>query len=234
MCTVTFIPLEGHDYILTSNRDEFTQRSAKSISNQTVNGTALIFPRDAEAGGTWIATSNQDQTICILNGAFIKHERKLPYRRSRGLMALDFFSFENSQLFVNNYLFQGMEPFTMVIPERGKLYELRWDAKTVHFKELNRDLPHIWSSATLYDDETQLKRKNWFNDWVKKHEVFSLEAIMNFHLYAGEGNPSIDINMSRGSNFRTVSITNIIRNEKQVIMKYHDLLQSNVAERLLK
>lgn len=230
MCTVTFIPQEGNDYILTSNRDEFTQRSPQRLSLQEVNHTQLLFPRDTMAGGTWIVTSNNDQTICILNGAFSNHKRTPPYRRSRGLMALDFFSFKNSNEFAHNYLFTNIEPFTMVICEGKELYELRWDGNKVHYKALNTNLPHIWSSWTLYDEIAQQKRLSWFKGWLGKNEILSLDTIMDFHQYAGEGDPFIDINMKRSDSFKTVSITNIIRQDEQITMKYHDLIRSKVLK----
>ncbi len=51
-------------------------------------------------------------------------------------MVLDFFSFEKAEDFFRNYRFQGMEPFTMVIVERGKLWELRWDETKKSIEQL--------------------------------------------------------------------------------------------------
>ncbi|MEO0339976.1 MAG: NRDE family protein, partial [Bacteroidota bacterium] len=89
MCTVTFIPQQGQDFILSSNRDEQASRSPQGLSRIDQFQKELLFPRDTEAGGTWIAASNKDQVVCLLNGAFELHHRQPPYRKSRGIMVLE-------------------------------------------------------------------------------------------------------------------------------------------------
>ena len=98
MCTVTYIPNKD-GFILTSNRDENAARSPKNITRIDQNGTELVFPRDTTAGGTWIAVSETNRMVCVLNGAFDKHKHRPPYRRSRGLLVLDFFNFPNAESF---------------------------------------------------------------------------------------------------------------------------------------
>ncbi|MBK6998312.1 MAG: NRDE family protein [Lewinellaceae bacterium] len=114
MCTVTYLPRPS-GFILTHNRDEAPSRSSQSIVREkTPGGKTLLFPRDTLAGGTWIATSREGRTACLLNGAFVLHKRELPYRRSRGLILLDFFDWENPDIFFERYDFERVEPFTML------------------------------------------------------------------------------------------------------------------------
>lgn len=227
MCTVTFVPKGEHDFILTSNRDENAARSPQNLTSELKRGSELIFPRDTEAGGTWIAVSDSNRLVCVLNGAFIRHDRKPPYRRSRGLMALDFFNFPNAAAFFDRYAFHGMEAFTMVIYDNGQLYDFRWDEKRSYLKALDTQQLHIWSSATLYEPEVKIKREQWFAEWQQQNETYDLPTIMDFHQNAGEGDPWNDVIMNRGGIVQTVSITNIIKKGSKVEMQYHDLLNQH-------
>lgn len=228
MCTVTYIPQEGNQYILTSNRDEQASRSPQNITKVAQKGVELIFPRDEGAGGTWIAVANTDRVVCLLNGAFDQHQRNPPYRKSRGIMVLEFFEYENTTQFLKKYEFQGMEPFTMIICEQGKLIEFRWDGEQVFVKELDTAAQHIWSSSTLYTPEIKEKRREWFAAWQKQNEQYDLKAIMDFHRNAGDGDPFNDVIMNRNGIVQTVSITNIIRKKTQIDLHYHDLLNQRL------
>jgi uncharacterized protein with NRDE domain len=150
MCTVTFIPQEKNGFILSSNRDVNAERSPQSISQIRQNGKTLTFPRDVTAGGTWIAFSDSDQMVCLLNGAFENHKHNPPYRRSRGLMVLDYFDFPTTEDFIAQYDFEGIEPFTFIIYDNGNLHELRWDEQQLHHTPLSTSGYYIWSSSTLY------------------------------------------------------------------------------------
>ena len=101
MCTVTYIPSNKDSYILTSNRDESPQRASAEIPKKyKIFDQDIFFPRDPQAGGTWIASSEENYTLCLLNGAFKKHKWNPPYRMSRGLVLLDFFKYNNTNKFL--------------------------------------------------------------------------------------------------------------------------------------
>ena len=230
MCTVTFIPQEEDGFILTSNRDENAARSPQNITEEQTGTTNLIFPRDTAAGGTWIAAADTDKVVCLLNGAFEKHKHEPPYRRSRGLMVLDFFDYLKAVDFFKLYKFEGMEPFTMVVYDHGDLFEFRWDGQLPYIQQLDKKKRHIWSSATLYDKEVIQKRENWFVDWLKNRTDFGLDAILDFHQNAGDGDPENDVIMNRKGLVQTVSITNIIKQGNQIEMIYRDLLNSQLKQ----
>ena len=129
MCTVTYIPQGKNEFILTQNRDESPNRPADILVKANRNGKEILFPQDAGAGGTWIAISDSNQLIAVLNGAFSKHSHEPPYRKSRGIMALEFFDFSDAEHFFRAFDFEGIEPFTMVIYDDGKLFDFRWDGQ---------------------------------------------------------------------------------------------------------
>lgn len=153
MCTVTIFPTGNNDFVLTSNRDEAPNRISLQPDFYSVENTTLLFPKDKLAGGTWIGVSEKNRLICVLNGGFTIHERRTQYRLSRGVVAKDFLVADNIEICIENYNFEDIEPFTIVISDWNsnlKFYELVWDGNTKHFTQLPLE-PKIWSSATLYN-----------------------------------------------------------------------------------
>lgn len=221
MCTVTYVPQGANQYILTTNRDEAPGRSPAGIDREG----PLIFPRDTAAGGTWVAASADNRLVCLLNGAYLQHERNPPYRLSRGMMALDFFSYKTAVDFFGQFDFTNIEPFTMVIFDRGKLFDYRWDGKKQYITPLSAQKRYIWSSATLYEPAVRQQRESWFQQWEAKGQ-YHAEAIRQFHTTAGAGDPWNAVVMNRNGVVRTVSITQVIKQKHAVSMHYYDLLRS--------
>jgi len=120
MCTVTYYPFKNN-FILTSNRDEhYKRKPALAPDSYIINSKELLFPKDQEAGGTWIAVS-QTNVSTILNGAFERHKHEPPYRRSRGLVLLDSFKYNNLEKFSKTYDFQGIEPLHLFLFRKKQL-----------------------------------------------------------------------------------------------------------------
>ena len=91
MCTVTYIPLENGDFILTQNRDEDVKRPiATPPIDRTINGTKHLFPIDPQGKGTWIGISNTGRVASLLNGGTEPYKHQPPYRQSRGKVILDY------------------------------------------------------------------------------------------------------------------------------------------------
>ncbi len=231
MCTLTYIPSQNGDYLLTQNRDESPKRSAAGILNQQVNQHQLLFPQDSGAGGTWISASDKNKVVALLNGAFEKHKHLPPYRRSRGLMVLDVFAFAKATQFFQQYALEGMEPFTMIIFEDGTLYEFRWDEKNKHIKTLDPAKAHLWASSTLYPPAIQQKRQKWFQQWLAQQSTTSMNDVLGFHKNAGDGDPANDLVMNRQNIVCTTSITSIGKTDGQINMQFHDLIHGKTKAR---
>jgi len=223
MCTVTFIPSKEH-IILTSNRDEKHWRSAAHAPAPYPFKTGnILFPKDGDAGGTWFAVHENGNAVIFLNGGFIKHEPQPPYRRSRGLILLDLLdsiSPYNSFLEID---LDNIEPFTAVIWDEGRLFECRWTGQQKHYKLLDRKSPHIWSSATLYDDEVIARRRNWFTGWLHKHPAPQQGDILDFHQFTGDGDAHNDLLMNRDGKVFTVSVTSVQIEPSRASLQYLDI-----------
>ena len=233
MCTVTYLPQNGNCFILTSNRDEDVLRDIALPTNKySINDIQVYFPKDPKAGGTWIATGSNGFTVCLFNGAFKRHTSTGNYRKSRGLVLLDFFKYQNQYDFIEQYDFTNIEPFSIVFVKHQNnkvgLCELKWDGEKTHHLTHDSLLPHIWSSATLYSEEVIKQREVLFNEWVKKNEIFTKESILMFHHFGGCGNIENNLVMNRISK-RTVSICSINkRNEAEIEIVYEDVINKKV------
>lgn len=226
MCTLTYIPKED-GFIFTSNRDEQSIRAEAGLPEvHEYAGQSIWFPKDGLAGGTWIA-SNAEKQLCLLNGAFDRHERNLPYKKSRGLVLLDAFPFENLYHFFRDYSLQGIEPFTLVEARAAGfpgLHEIRWDGIHKSYRELDAKQPHIWSSATLYPEPQRQKRAAWFREFMEENSNPSQEEILHFHQFSGEGNKRFDLVMEGDHHLKTLSITSISLSAGNREMTYLDLI----------
>jgi hypothetical protein len=232
MCTVTYIPNRS-GFTLTHNRDEAPARSSVSIAQNNQNPDNLIvFPRDSKAGGTWFAMAESGKTVCLLNGAFVTHHHNPPYKRSRGLMVLDFFKYDNPGSFLSEYELEGMEPFTLIFARPGVLTELRWDEHRRHIAQLPPDQPRFWCSSTLYPPEKQVLREQVFLDWLQKSTRKTPRDITRLHLTGSVNDPANDFVMFR-ERVRTVSITQVVHQKKYARMRFLELLENNKDERLI-
>ena len=230
MCTVTFIPVKDK-FFITSNRDEkISRKRAVHPSMHRHNGWNLVYPKDATAGGTWIAVKENGDAAVLLNGAFICHASQPPYRKSRGVLFLEVLSADHPAWAFSKMDLMGIEPFTLVLFENGSLYEFRWDGTERYCKQLPVHRPHIWSSATLYDGLVIKKREHWFAKFMNDTANPTQQDIVNFHCFGGDGDSHNDLMMERDGVYSTVSITSILLNADRGVMRYHDLKENKISE----
>ena len=233
MCTVTYIPKGDNQFILTSNRDENQSRTTSLLESRLVGAEQVLFPVDPISGGSWIAISQSNRLAGILNGAFEKHHHDPPYKRSRGLILLDYFKTPGISHFIKRHDLEGIEPFTMVMYEQDLLVELRWDGVLKHTKNISLNTPHIWSSCTLYDQPARTKRADWFEKWWQETKDPDANDLLQFHRYGGEQDPSDGFVMNRGNKVKTLSITGIEKNRSSAILHHHDLIKNTTIQRLI-
>ena len=228
MCTVTYLPYRD-GFILTHNRDEAPTRSPNHISREQRAQGALIFPKDTKAGGAWIGAAQNGRIACVLNGAFLKHQHQPPYRRSRGLVLLDFFDSPDPDTFIDGYDLTDIEPFTFLFFTTSRVTELRWDGTLRHRKDLPTSEPLFWCSATLYPPPMQARREQVFHNWLSNHfpstPELSGRAVHRLHRTGSVGDPENDYVMNRGGRVQTVSITQLVVQQNMVWMRYSDLLE---------
>lgn len=230
MCTVTFISANDHYYI-TSNRDEKKLRKA-GISPQkyVINHVELLFPKDTDEGGSWIGMNAYGHMAVLLNGAFEKHLTAPFYDRSRGLVFTDIIATPAPVTHFQQIDLTHIEPFTIIIYSNDQLTECKWDGVDKFVLTLNTNQSYIWSSVTLYDKETILKRENWFLNWLSENPHPTSETIFRFHCFGGDGDKENDFCMVRKNDFLTVSITSMEISNQSGKMLYYDLSSNQKQE----
>jgi uncharacterized protein with NRDE domain len=227
MCTVTYIPM-GAQVFITSNRDEqHTRPSALPPQVYAQEQGAVVYPKDKQAHGTWIAAHENGNVAVLLNGGFQKHIPRPPYRHSRGKIVPEIVSGNDMVNAFLDYELENIEPFTLVLFGSGKLAECRWDGNEKHHRQLDAGKPYIWSSVTLYDDTTIERRETWFGNWLQTREVLTQESVFAFHQFGGDGDAHNDLRMNRNGKVFTVSITGIALQQSEVVMNYLDMANND-------
>ncbi len=239
MCTATYLPLRSSRFILTHSRDEKAIRpAARPPKAFRIGDQDVTFPQDPQGHGTWIA-SNGQTTACLLNGAFTPHLPKPPYdsgqpRHSRGLVIPHFFNHASMDAFSTEYDFCGIEPFTLLILEAGRVVELRWNGKRLFTHEKDPDRPHIWSSVTLYTRDVIEKREGWFRDWVRQNPIPSVADVRHFHQHAGDGDPQNSLRMNRQNTLLTLSLSSLVQHDDEAEFIYEDFTQPLFSQQTIR
>ena len=67
------------------------------------------------------------------------------------------------------------------------------------------------------------KRESWFHQWVLSNPAPSLDELLHFHQFSGDGDSHNDLLMNRNGHVYTVSITGLHIGPHSTLMKYIDL-----------
>ena len=222
MCTVTFLPLNKTDFILTSSRDiPFSREKALHPKKYIEDGVELNYPKDGKAGGSWIGSSSKNRLICLLNGGYVYHKSLARYKKSRGLIVKELLKTDDIRKGLNAIDLNEVEQFTLVIVDWNeglKLMEFVWDGEEKYLKIKEKE-PQIWSSSTLYTQEMKQLRRDWFNEWLQENEKFSQKDIFDFHTDETKGTADVSLKMKR-LQVKTVSVTTVLKEGNKTGMKY--------------
>lgn len=195
--------------------------------NYFIHNKKILFPKDKKAGGTWYAVDEFSNVIVLLNGAAEKHEQEKNYRKSRGLILLDLIASDSPIVSWSTIDLTAIEPFTILLYEKNKLYQLRWNALEKETISLDTRQSYIWSSVTLYSEEIRKKRAQWFYTFLDTIPSVNEEELYHFHRYTEEDNHEHGLVINRGEVLKTMSITQTIIEHNRLEMKYFDLLTSH-------
>lgn len=232
MCTVTFINRLNTTFI-TSNRDEnIAREKALPPEFQMINGQELIFPKDPTAGGSWFVVNEKVGIGIILNGAFNKHIPTGTYQKSRGLILLDIMSTENPLTCLLSLDLTRIEPFTLILFQHAKLWECRWDGTTLFQKHLDSREDYIWSSATLYNEESREQRNLWFREFLTKEHNITQDTISKFH-QSQQNDSQNGFVIKRANGIQTLSITQAVIKPGNFDFYYNDLQKNLMHHKTL-
>lgn len=227
MCTVLFLPAESK-VTLVSCRDEDPGRPSAAVpSTFEENNTQLMYPKDGAAGGTWMGVNEYGYIIILLNGAFENHVKEPFYRKSRGLLVKELLATPYPTAYWYSMQLHQIEPFTLIIWANGSLHQLVWDGSNQHHFELDPQQPHIWSSATLYNEAAQQQRKDWFQQGLLNHSLNDSTQILSF--LTSHNDEENGFVMKRNAQLSTLSISIVEQINGVTTFAYHDMKTNNVS-----
>lgn len=227
MCTVSFYKY-GHETIITSNRDENLDRpTAIPPKKIPVQSGWAYAPIDPKSGGTWFGVRQDGNVYVLLNGATEAHRPVPPYIKSRGTIMMEFLTRND---FVEHWgqidLFQ-IEPFTLIAYVDKALHHVYWDGSRKTNKHLNPEIPHIWSSSTLYGPQVRPLRKQWFMDFIKEnHYGVNSKSLLDFHRNTKSNDLENGLIIKRSNNMSTKSITQCLIEQDALTLTYLDLVKN--------
>ncbi|MBO0322669.1 NRDE family protein [Muricauda sp. CAU 1633] len=228
MCTVSFIS-RNNRYYITSNRDEHVSRPlAYQPQEKTINDVKVLFPKDPKAGGTWFAINELGVVSVLLNGAYVRHQSKGSYVKSRGLVLLDVISSLHPETTLQQMDLYNIEPFTLILLN-GSLLEFRWDGNQKYFTPLDKAKDHIWSSVTLYTDDVIAKRASLFDSFLRKKEHIEAKDVVDFHSNNHKDFENGFI-IDRETGLKTFSVTQTVLDQEEILMRHIDLLSDTTYE----
>lgn len=221
MCTVTYIPTRD-GAIFSSNRDENPLRSTLQPQCLLGNAGVYISPIDEHKQGTWMGVHSSGYVLILLNGGFVNHQRKAAYKQSRGLVVTDLLETGNPFETWNSYDLYDIEPFTLILWQRGQLLQLVWDGEQRHVLMPDATRPAIWSSATLYNTEAKAQREALFHTFTNNNRYITPAQLLDF--VSTQQDSYNGFIMNRSAAMQTVSISLITINRHTAHFQYKDLL----------
>lgn len=237
MCTITYLPnlKNKTDFIVTDNRDEAVNRPAEFPKTYKEYNTELFYPQDTRAKGTWFGVSRKKQLMALMNGAFKRHERKISYAKSRGVVVKDLIASDDIIKAAENYDFTGIEAFFGIVfswKEKREVFEIIWDEKQLYINQKDADQPKIWSAAMTYSEEQHQKRINYFETFLKENanqQELIADLVWDFHHRKGDDQEEGMI-IDRGF-LKTTSISQFSRYaDGEKYFHYKDLISGKEQE----
>ena len=219
-------------FLLTSNRDEKSYRPTIAPKIYVEKEIKLLYPKDEKAGGTWIVAKEDGTTIILLNGAFINHQKKPNYSKSRGVILMEIIQAKKPLLHFQEMNLDNVEPFTLIIFQNNTLTEVKWDEVEKHVIDKSIKKPHIWSSATLYNRIQKIKRKQWLEDFCRYNNPLSIDKILSFHTNTQATNTEYGLVINRKDKTKTVSITQLFLKNNTIEMTYIDRVNNTTIEKI--
>ncbi len=223
MCTVVFIPgKEGYYFASLRDEDPGRQR-ALAPTMRSDDDTMYLSPLDPAGNGTWIGVNEYGNIIILLNGGFYDHIKQEGYARSRGAVVRELLLDEMPVIAWLLMDMNNIEPYTLIVWAGEKLFQLVWDGQKKYRICLSNTIPHIFSSATLYDETCAIKRKESFNGWIERDPTVTALSLGNFFTTAIPDTQNGFI-INRAEKFKTLSYSFIeMKNEGTAEFQYHDL-----------
>lgn len=187
MCTLSLLPRPQGGYLLAMTRDERRSRGIASPPQPgTSAGRRFLAPRDADAGGSWIAVDESGRALCLLNGDLqAPGWQEKPQLQSRGELLLELVGCPDLAALGEELADRAamrrlaVRPFQLVVVERDGARATRWQFDGVDLSVEEARLPWIVTSNGFDPRGVALARAEQFAAWRERQgrELSSAGAV---------------------------------------------------------
>jgi hypothetical protein len=240
MCTVSCFPwlapaFEGDAPVrlrVVFSRDELRARLPAFPPLDVVRGARrVLMPRDADAGGTWIAVNDAGVVFTLLNLYSGHNERPAhrvgsPRLRTRGTVIehlVEAITASQALERMDAIDADAVRPFRVLACDRiGSVMEAVWDGASISRSLRSLDVPLMRTSSSLGDAVVIRPRRALFHTLLRESRRPTAATQDAFHHHYWPGARELSVRMSR-PDARTVSITTVEVRDSGVRMLYHEL-----------
>lgn len=221
MCTLSVIPIANSGIRVAVNRDESPLRPAAAPPRiERFGERQAILPRDALAGGTWVAASDAGLVMTLLNATGGAGVSPLITRGAIIPSLLDAPSLAAVVDRAQRIDFTHYAPFRLVVMDQNEAVELGLDGAQLTVRErLQIDRPRIYTSSGLGDEVVGVPRRALFAEFFDGGDVTSASQD-EFHRHRWPGHEGISVSLLRAE-ARTVSQTFVEIDSAAVTLTYH-------------
>lgn len=226
MCTVTIIPTAS-GYRLVTNRDESRTRPRAEPPRRRAleGGGEALWPTDAKAGGTWVATATHGLTLTILNRTRRPGDPPAPGSEalvSRGSIIPALLHHEDAAAAIDALRAMPLERYTyfrLVAVDPERILCATWNRAALSERQWSIETPVCFASSGLGDEHVQLRCDLW-REMLSEHGL-SAATQDRFHEHVWPERPHLSVRMSR-EDARTVSTTRVELDDAGASLRYRD------------
>ncbi len=231
MCTTALQSIRAGQLVLACNRDELGTRQPAHppTVHEFKNGLAAIFPRDRDAGGSWVGVNTSGIAVSLLNN-YAADVRPLPlHPKSRGVIVPQMLQCRNLvevEAGIESLRddLERFRPFWLIVaevPNDGPARAVRatWDGEVLTCEPIR--MPMAQFSSSFEHERVEQSRRAQVESLLKSPTEWTAETtdtIFGSHLPT-RGAASVCMHRDDGS---TVSHTRIEINGEDIRMTYHD------------
>ncbi len=239
MCTVTLIP-RPDGYRLAVNRDELrTRPTAEPPHTFAHDGRRVLYPRDPQGGGTWIAVNDAGLTLTLLNLNETNTTERVAgnhdtttNKLSRGLVVpqlAEAASVDEALQMADRLDPTRYAPFRVLAIDDDHTGTVRSDGRTLETRRRARpEQPMMLTSSGLGDAVVEGPRRAEFDGWFGGDPAQWPREQDRFHRQRFDDRPEVSVLMSRGD-ARTVCWSAITVNAGRVELAHRDLDEHGAA-----
>lgn len=217
MCTLT-ARFRADGFELTMNRDELLERGEAGLQQLGEGAAATLFPRDSQAGGTWVGVNAQGVVLCLLNRYDGHYRADCPSRGELIPAGLTQGTEHSVLQWLNELDPSPYNPFSLVLISSRGVRRLLWDGENAQRDEPASNPWFFMTSSGERFEQVEATRRQQFDRWHDEGQPL-LGPFPAAHLHCDPDDPGSSILVER-SYAHSKSVVNIDVRRQQVKLHY--------------